>query len=453
MLRPVSRGLAGRAGRTLRRLGRGTPRTAIAFPPCPVRVPPAFDPAQARPGRAAGRAARAAPEHVRSQVRQRAWTAAALALAPRLVALARGRAGRGSRIAAPRAASLPVSLTITSISPAYAARQAGGGHRDGDEHLRRPDHRPDGAAPVVQRALRQPGRAPGLRRRRDSGGFPGAGRSRPSAARSPRTRRLAGRSGCGPASSADLLRRLPAGRRGGQRRRQALVTSRTFLPFWPGKRALDPVRQHIAWIWPLIGQPQQSACGGLLTNSLATSLGAGGRLSGLLAAGRDYAASAHLTWAIDPALLSSAADHDQRRTSSAGPRTAAAPSKGQPAGRRSAWLARLRSPRTGQPVFVTPYADVDVAALIHRGLNDDLARAFAARPLDGQQDPGPGLHRASGRGSGAGPPRDWPACLAGRRNRQLRRAEQPRRRRHQHGRAGQLDDAAVPPARTTPRAR
>ena len=35
----------------------------------------------------------------------------------------------------------------------------------------------------------------------------------------------------------------------------ALVTSRTFLPYWPGKRALDPVRQDIAWIWPLIGRP------------------------------------------------------------------------------------------------------------------------------------------------------------------------------------------------------
>jgi hypothetical protein len=157
----------------------------------------------------------------------------------------------------------------------------------------------------------------------------------------------------------------------------AIVTNRTFLVFWPGKRALDPVRQHIAWIWPLIGQPQQSPCHGLLTNSLAGRLGTGGRLSGLLAAGRAYAASAHLTWAIDPALLSSA--QIMTKPYQTGASATCAHARMRPASAAAQeWLASLRSGTAGQPVFVTPYADVDVAALSRHGLDHDLASAFVA---------------------------------------------------------------------------
>ena len=158
----------------------------------------------------------------------------------------------------------------------------------------------------------------------------------------------------------------------------ALVTDRTFLPFWPGKQTPGPaVRQHIAWIWPLTSEPQQSACHGLLTNSLADRLGVGGRLSGLLAAGRAYTASAHLTWAIDPALLSSA----QTMT---GPYHFGATATCTHARKRPAsqaakdWLAGLKAATAGQPVLVTPYADVDVAALSRHGMEGDLRSAFAA---------------------------------------------------------------------------
>jgi hypothetical protein len=155
----------------------------------------------------------------------------------------------------------------------------------------------------------------------------------------------------------------------------ALVTDRTFLPFWPGKH--PAVRQHIGWIWPLTSEPQQSACRGLLTNSLAGSLGVGGRLSGLLAAGRAYTPSAHLTWAIDPALLSSA-------KTMTGPYHFGATATCTHARKRPAsqaakdWLAGLKAATAGQPVLITPYADVDVAALSRHGMEGDLASAFAA---------------------------------------------------------------------------
>jgi len=180
----------------------------------------------------------------------------------------------------------------------------------------------------------------------------------------------------------------------------ALVTNRTFLVFWPGKRALSPARQHIAWLWPLISQPQQSPCRGLLTDNLAASLGTGGRLSGLLADGRAYAASAHLTWAIDPALLSSAQIMTKPYQVGASA-TCANPSERPASAAARGWLASLLSASSGQPVLATPYADVDVAALSRHGLEGDLARAFdagrstasrilsrdfAALPGAGQQD-------------------------------------------------------------------
>jgi Family of unknown function (DUF6049) len=157
------------------------------------------------------------------------------------------------------------------------------------------------------------------------------------------------------------------------------VVSRTFLPFWPGTRASDPQADDIAWVWPLIDQPRQVICPGLLNNGLAGSLASGGRLSGLLQAGSTYASSAHLTWAIDPALLSNVATMTK-------PYTVTTPSTvrdGKCSGTKerasqaaTAWLQQLKSATAGQPVFVTPYADADIAALIRYGMNADLTRAF-----------------------------------------------------------------------------
>ncbi|HXZ76618.1 MAG TPA: DUF6049 family protein, partial [Streptosporangiaceae bacterium] len=154
--------------------------------------------------------------------------------------------------------------------------------------------------------------------------------------------------------------------------------ARTFLPFWPAAsqaRAVRPV--SLAWIWPLIDVPHQAACPALLNDSLAASLAGGGRLNQLLAVGSTpLARSAGLTWAIDPALLNDAKVMTARYRvggtaicthASARPASAAA----------RAWLRGVQSVAAQQDFFVTPYADVDVAALSHRGLNSELANAFA----------------------------------------------------------------------------
>jgi hypothetical protein len=159
----------------------------------------------------------------------------------------------------------------------------------------------------------------------------------------------------------------------------ALTVSRTFLPYWPGSKAGDPQLEDIAWVWPLIDQPRQAICPGLLNNGLAASLASGGRLRELLDAGSTYASSAHLTWAIDPALLANAATMTR-------PYTVTKPSKvraGECGGTSEranpaaiSWLGQLKSATAGQPMFVTPYADADIAALVRYGMNADLTRAF-----------------------------------------------------------------------------
>jgi hypothetical protein len=157
-----------------------------------------------------------------------------------------------------------------------------------------------------------------------------------------------------------------------------LGTSRTFLPFWPtGRGAVQP-RENIAWIWPLIDEPDQGPCPGLLNNRLAASLSSGGRLADLLSAGSSAAGlRAKLTWVVDPALLGSAQAMAGPGPYLTGASAACAPATTHAASAPAAeWLSRLRSSVAGQPAVATPYADVDIAALVQRNLDGDVHRAF-----------------------------------------------------------------------------
>ena len=42
----------------------------------------------------------------------------------------------------------------------------------------------------------------------------------------------------------------------------------------------------------------------------------------------------------------------------------------------ASWLAALRKVTPGQPTVITPYANVDMTALVHQGLTTDLAAAY-----------------------------------------------------------------------------
>jgi len=154
-----------------------------------------------------------------------------------------------------------------------------------------------------------------------------------------------------------------------------LAADQTLLPFWPGQRAAGLLRPlEISWLWPLIDQPHHQVCPALTSNDLAASLNPGGRLAALLAAGASHA-GADLTWVIDPALLSDAATMARPYKVGTKPNCTGAPS--EPASKAAAsWLADLRKVTLGQPTVITPYANVDMAALVHQGLTADLATAY-----------------------------------------------------------------------------
>ncbi|HEY0717977.1 MAG TPA: DUF6049 family protein [Streptosporangiaceae bacterium] len=149
----------------------------------------------------------------------------------------------------------------------------------------------------------------------------------------------------------------------------------TFLPYWPGAAAAGvrhPLR--IAWVWPLINAPQQGVCTALTSNSLASSVAPGGRLSTLLSTG-SADPRADLTWAVDPGLLASVSTMTRGYQVSTGTSC-----RGGVAHHASAaaaqWLSEVRAAAAGQQMFTTPYDDVDVAALTHQGLDSDLRSAY-----------------------------------------------------------------------------
>jgi uncharacterized protein DUF6049 len=180
------------------------------------------------------------------------------------------------------------------------------------------------------------------------------------------------------------------------------AAERTLLPYWPGNGSAQPLK--VAWVWPLIDvpqqdRPQQGSCSQTLDSaSLATSLGTSGRLGTLLSTGLRWAGKTDLTWAVDPALLSDATvmTHAYKV---GGSYTCHGTTPMPASAAASSWLGTLRQGTANQPMFLTPYADVDVAALSHAGLDTDLRTAYTI----GESVAGKDLHRSFGtNGTGTG---------------------------------------------------
>jgi hypothetical protein len=156
-----------------------------------------------------------------------------------------------------------------------------------------------------------------------------------------------------------------------------LASGRTLLPFWPGRQAaglLQPL--NISWLWPLIDQPHQQVCKDALTdNDLTASLSLGGRLAALLSAGMSHR-GADLTWVVDPALLGDVATMRSRYLVNSPPDCVGGTP--EPASKAAAsWLSALKTATSGQPTVITPYANVDMTALVNQGLDADLTSAYA----------------------------------------------------------------------------
>ena len=156
-----------------------------------------------------------------------------------------------------------------------------------------------------------------------------------------------------------------------------ISSDQTLLPFWPGSRSAGLTRPlAISWLLPLIDQPHQKVCTATLTsNDLTSSLGQDGRLSALLEAGASHP-GARPTWFIDPALLSDVATMTGRYLVGGQP-TCTGASREPTSAAAASWLAGLRQvTAAGQSAVLTPYANVDMAALVRQGLTRDLAAAY-----------------------------------------------------------------------------
>jgi len=186
------------------------------------------------------------------------------------------------------------------------------------------------------------------------------------------------------------------------------ATVQTLLPYWPGKTGAIPL--DVAWLWPLVDTPQQGACAGTLaTTELSGSVASGGRLATLLDAGTAWTQADHLTWNIDPALLSDVSvmrgGHFTGGSAACSGRFAA---KGSPAA--ASWLAKLKSTTAGQPAFLTSYANVDVAALSHAGLDANIRSAYqVGKTVAGQILPNTFGTTGEGTGDGTVLRAAWPA--------------------------------------------
>jgi len=186
------------------------------------------------------------------------------------------------------------------------------------------------------------------------------------------------------------------------------ATANTLMPYWPGKGAAVPLQ--VSWILPLIDTPQQGACGQTLaTQEVARSVAPGGRLSTLLNAAKGYAQSDQVTWAVDPALLSDVSVMTHKYFT--GGDSVCKDRNGQnPSTAAATWLSSLRAETAGQPAFLTPYANVDVAALSHDGFDADIKSAYSVgRQTASQILPGTFGANGNGTANGAVLAAAWPA--------------------------------------------
>ncbi|MBB4699895.1 DUF6049 family protein [Sphaerisporangium siamense] len=156
---------------------------------------------------------------------------------------------------------------------------------------------------------------------------------------------------------------------------QQIAAQRGFLPYAPGDQ--NVVRTKISWALPLVDQPHRGDDATFVDEGLKQSLADNGRLGKILKIAETPAKG--VTWFVDPALLDDARAMSQGYSlmdpkATAKSLTEGAGTSKKPADQNAAqWLRRLRTALTDVPVSATPYADPDVAAVSHQGL-DSITR-------------------------------------------------------------------------------
>ncbi len=147
----------------------------------------------------------------------------------------------------------------------------------------------------------------------------------------------------------------------------------TFLPWFPSSEKL-PHAIGVVWLWPLADYPARTATNVLLNNQTPIALSPDGRLTNLLAVGREF--SSTLSWMIDPALAQSV-DHIARGYQVVQDREIVVGGNSSDA---SQWLDVLRTAITPSNSHAFAYADVDAVADRRNGLSPDVVRAMTLAP-------------------------------------------------------------------------
>ncbi|NJP91572.1 hypothetical protein HCN51_19265 [Nonomuraea sp. FMUSA5-5] len=149
------------------------------------------------------------------------------------------------------------------------------------------------------------------------------------------------------------------------------AAQRTFLTYAPATPQKLP-RNKIAIALPVIDQPHRSTDdGAFVDDKLSQALTGRGRLADLARIAQS--APATVTWVFDPALL----DDVNAMSKGYSVRTKDGKEEKKPASAEAGqWLTTMRSALAASPVVATPYADPDVAALAHQGLDTQTGRAI-----------------------------------------------------------------------------
>lgn len=148
-----------------------------------------------------------------------------------------------------------------------------------------------------------------------------------------------------------------------------LAVQRTFLTYAPPTQPKLP-RNRLAVVLPVIDQPHRADDGTFADDELSAALTGKGRLADLARIAKT--APKTVTWFVEPSLLddANAMVKGYRVTAKNGEAT-------RPASPEAAqWLADMRSALATSPVVATPYADPDVTALVHQGLDALTGRAL-----------------------------------------------------------------------------
>lgn len=158
-----------------------------------------------------------------------------------------------------------------------------------------------------------------------------------------------------------------------------VATQRTLIAYMP--KDLKVPRTKLALVMPVIDQPRRAVDGVFADGDLPGSIAEGRRLDNLLRLAQSTSTAKNLTWVVDPALLDDVRALGTTHSVKAGETVERRPADTT----ATAWLAGLRTALAKAPVVATPYADPDVTALAHNGIDDSTRTAIEASKIIGRE--------------------------------------------------------------------